>query len=723
MKLIIVANRLPIKVSENNGKLEFETSEGGLATGLNSLDTIYEKHWIGWPGVCPKDKTTKKNITMEMVKMKMHPVFLSSSQYHDYYEGYSNSTLWPLCHYFYGYSAFQRNQWQAYKEVNQIFCNKVMEQVDDDSIVWVQDYQLMLLPNLLREKCPNLRIAYFHHIPFPSFELFSVMPNSSELLKGLLGAEFIAFHTLDYMRHFTKSVERILGFEFKLNEVMVDGRAVWVDALPMGINYELYSQAPSTEAVKDSVYKLKEQFGGNKVIISVDRLDYSKGIVHRLVGFETFLDQHPEYHGKVSLGMIIVPSRDKVIKYAEMKKHIDEKIGNINGKFSKVGWTPVNYFYHSFKFNDLVAMYKVADIALISPLRDGMNLVAKEYIAAKQDSPGVLILSKMAGASIELTDAILINPNDTDEIALAIQQALEMPEIEQKRRMKRLQERVSKYDVKRWASDFFKEWKEVIDRNLQINNKTLTKEGLAELFNRYSNSNKRLLVFDYDGTLVGFHNNPKDAYPTQEVKSLLTTLCQDDKNSIVINSGRDCNTLDSWLGDIKGLKLAAEHGAYYKDNEGWHKKSGTQKWDPKLLEIMRKFTCKTVNSHIEVKETAIVWHYREVVNEMGQFRARQMMRELIPICSAQNFQIINGNKVVEIKPNQYSKGTEIRRLIDEDNFDFIFAIGDDTTDEDMFREMPYDSFSIKVGNTCDDARYTLTRQKDVINLLYGLCVR
>ncbi|WP_036872322.1 bifunctional alpha,alpha-trehalose-phosphate synthase (UDP-forming)/trehalose-phosphatase [Hoylesella buccalis] len=719
-KLFIVSNRLPVKAKETSeGHFEFERSEGGLATGLNSLQTSYEQHWIGWPGVCLKRKADERKIKEELEKFNYHPVFLSATQYNNYYEGYSNSTIWPLCHYFYEFSKYRRGFWQAYQDVNRLFCKEVLKHIDDDSMIWVQDYQLMLLPGMLREGKASLKIGYFHHIPFPSYELFRVLPERRNLLRGLLGADFIAFHTHDYMRHFISAVERTLHLEFKLNEVMVDGRAVHVDALPMGINYELYHEAPKKRPVKDAIKRMKSQFGKHKIILSVDRLDYSKGILHRLVGFETFLEKHPEYQNKVTLAMIIVPSRDKVSSYAEMKRRIDERIGAINGKYAGIGWTPVCYYYHAFPFEDLVAMYKLADVALVTPLRDGMNLVAKEYVATKDNDLGVLILSEMAGASSELSDAIQINPNDTDQISMAICEALEMPEEEQKERLQNMQEIVGKQTVKKWAGDFVDAWKEVIERNETLMKKYISKEVSLDIKHKYNVSKHRLIMLDYDGTLAAFRRDPEKASPTTEVKNMLRKLCDDERNTVVINSGRDHRTLDKWLGDLP-LSFAAEHGAFYKENGVWHENVEPQAWDERLMSILREFEDKTPNSRLEVKATAVAWHYRKVDNWIGMFRAQQLMHALIPICSQNNLQIMRGNKIVEVKPAEYSKGSEVQRILNQRSYDFILAIGDDVTDEDMFRALPEKAVTIKVGYACDDARYNLLEQKDVLPFLNNL---
>ena len=386
MKLYIISNRLPVKVNkDNNGQLIFFRSEGGLATGLNSLEISCEKHWIGWPGICTDNDEEKKEIRSQLEEMMFHPIFLSEEQYENYYEGYSNSTIWPLCHYFYAYTQYKQDYWSSYQEVNRLFCEETIKIIQPDDWVWIQDYHMMLLPGLLREKCPYLHIGYFHHIPFPSYELFRILPERGELIKGLLGSDFIGFHTHDYVRHFISTSERVLNIEFNLEEARISNRIIRVDALPMGINYELYHNSSLNDKVHEKIDHLHEKYGNIKLILSVDRLDYSKGILHRLNGFSNFLEHHPEYRGKVTLVMVLVPSRDNVNSYAELKTNIDKEIGYINGRYSSVDWMPVNYFYHGFSFEELSALYYIADIALVTPLRDGMNLVAKEYVATKRN--------------------------------------------------------------------------------------------------------------------------------------------------------------------------------------------------------------------------------------------------------------------------------------------------------------------------------------------------
>ncbi len=719
MKLIIISNRLPVKAIKTKGEFRFTRSEGGLTTGLDSLDMEIERHWIGWPGVDAKSDIEKETITQHLKDKNFHPVFLSRRDIREYYEGYSNSKIWPLCHYFFTLIQHENSHWESYKKVNRLFAEAAGEIMEPGDIVWVQDYQLMLLPAMLRELNPDVSIGYFHHIPFPSYELFRVLPERAELLNGLLGADLVAFHTYEYMRHFISAAERVLDVNFELDEVRLRERVVRVDAMPMGINFELYYDSIMNPKVARISHKLKKDYKDHKIILSVDRLDYSKGILHRLKGYSQFLENNPQYWNKVSLFMIIVPSRDNVDSYSGLKTKIDETIGSINGVYSNMNWTPVHYFYHGFSFEELCAMYHVADIALVTPLRDGMNLVAKEYIAAKRDTNGVLILSEMAGASIELIDALIINPNDTSQIEEALVKALSMPEEEQQERMRWMQKRVSKQTVNKWAGDFIKDLKSIRDKNQTLFSKVLSDDYENEIRESYNNSQNRLIILDYDGTLSPFKPKPDEAFPTREILETLRLLASDKRNRVVISSGRDHNTLERWLGGVE-IGLAAEHGAFYKEGNEWIKNSPPKEWGEEILNILQQFVEKTPRSSLEVKETALVWHYRKVDAWLASIRVPQLIGALVTPCTRERLQIMKGNKIVEIKYPEFTKGSEVNRLLKNRSYDFILAMGDDVTDEDMFNALPAGSYTIKIGTLSESARFNLLNQTDTLPFLRRL---
>lgn len=409
---------------------------------------------------------------------------------------------------------YEYKYWEAYQQVNGLFCKAVIQITEPEDIIWVQDYQLILLPGMIRKKIFDVSIGYFLHIPFPSYELFRALPERADLLNGILGADLVAFHTHSYMRHFISTVYRVLNLDCTLDEIQLDRRVVDVDAIPMEINYKLYYDAILNPVIRENAEEFKESFRENKLIISVDRLDYSKGILIRLQAFECFLEHHSEYQEKVSLVMIVSPSRDKVENYADLKTEIDQAVGAINGKYATLEWVPVHYFYRSFSFEEVAALYHIADIALVTPLRDDMNLVAKEFLAAKRDSPGVLILSEMAGAAIELSEALIVNPTDIQEIEDALVKALEMPEKEQLETLKEMREIISTQTVEQWANDFIEELKGIKLRNDELQQKIVERTNFTHIKALYDSSYKRLILLDYDGTLVPFRNDARKAYPT-----------------------------------------------------------------------------------------------------------------------------------------------------------------------------------------------------------------
>jgi trehalose 6-phosphate synthase/phosphatase len=720
MRIVIISNRLPVRVEENEGSYNFIRSEGGLATGLSSLQTNDEIVWIGWPGIYVEDKQDKQLISKELFKNKFYPVYLTPEHILGFYEGYSNSTIWPLCHYFYSYIEYDNHYWNVYQEVNMLFKEVASEVIQPDDMVWVQDYQLMLLPGFLRESFPEIGIGYFHHIPFPSYELFRVLPERAKILKGLLGADLIGFHTYDYMRHFISAAYRVLGLDFQMDEINYEGRKVHVDSFPMGINFKQHFNASLDPEIKKNIDSLRTEFGEHSLILSVDRLDYSKGILHRLKGFENFIEQYPEYRSEVSLVMIVVPSRDQVDRYADLKSKIDETIGNINGKYSTLNWQPIIYFYKSFPFNELMALYHIADVALVSPLRDGMNLVAKEYIAVKRNSPGVLILSEMAGAAIELKDSIIINPNDVNEITNALVEAIQMPIDEKESRLKNMQDIVSRQNINKWTTNFIVELQNIKEKRQQIRSKQLNINTINTIKDQYIAAKNRLIVLDYDGTLVPLVKKPQMAAPDNNLIMILKQLSADPGNKVVINSGRDPDTLDRWLGNLN-LLLAAEHGAFYKEKGTWHENAQEKPtFGPEIYDILNYITDKTPGSHIETKKLSVVWHFRNCDAWLADMREKQLIDALMVPCSRYNLQIMKGNKVVEIKSPSIHKGIEVMRLVNEDNFDFILAMGDDITDEDMFHSLPSDTITIKIGIDSELARYNLKSPVESVAFLSEL---
>ncbi|MFC1538348.1 bifunctional alpha,alpha-trehalose-phosphate synthase (UDP-forming)/trehalose-phosphatase [Candidatus Latescibacterota bacterium] len=719
-RLLIVSNRLPVSVKKRGESLGFQPSPGGLATGISALENTYTLKWIGWPGI-PSEKVKpaeQKELKKHFIKSNYYPVFLSQKDVDNYYSGFSNNTLWPLFHYFTQHAVYEKKMWNSYRHVNEIFCKTVLKEVQPGDIIWVHDYQLLLLPQMLREKNPDLTIGFFLHIPFPSFEVFRLLPWRKELLNGLLGSDLIGFHTYDYMRHFLSSLRQILGYEHSFGNILVDDRTVKIDAFPMGIDYEKYSNAIHDPSVKKEIRKKQKKVETRKIILSIDRLDYTKGILERLNSYELFLEKYPDYKTKVLLILVVVPSRTKVDKYKQLKKDLDERVGRINGKHSTFEWMPVWYLYDSLSFDALCALYILSDVCLVTPMRDGMNLIAKEYIATKTDGKGVLILSEMAGAAKELSESLIVNPNNIDRVADSIYMALKMPEEKQIKRNKIMQQRLKRYDIKKWADDFIKNLNAIKEYDRELIVRKLTHSIQDKIIADYTTSSNRLILLDYDGTLTPFDPNPEDAKPDSEVMSILKGLTQNIKNEVIIISGRDRNTLETWFKNIK-IGLVAEHGVWIKEKNGnWELiEPLANYWKDEIRPVLEQFMDSTPGSFIEEKDYSLVWHYRKSDSELVNLRMTKIKESLSHLTKNLGIGIFEGSKVIEVKNERVNKGLAALKWIALDKFDFMLAAGDDWTDEDIFKVLPEQAYSIKIGLSPSNAKFNVNYIKEFRSLL------
>ncbi|WP_158857010.1 bifunctional alpha,alpha-trehalose-phosphate synthase (UDP-forming)/trehalose-phosphatase [Lunatibacter salilacus] len=719
-KTIIVSNRLPVSLQHKNGKFEFKPSAGGLATGLGSIYKEGENIWIGWPGNDVDSPAQRQEVIEELKNLKMAPVFLTKEDIELYYEGFSNETIWPAFHYFTQYINYEDSYWKSYVEVNRKFCDTILEKAEPEDTIWVHDYQLLLLPMMLREALPQATIAFFQHIPFPSYEIIRMLPWRKELLEGMVGADLIGFHTYDDMRHFLSAVGRILGLSNESGYIQADNRLVNVDSFPMGIDYEKFAKAAVSKKSLANVKKFKSLLGEQQLLLTIDRLDYSKGIPQRIRVFDELLEANPEFHGKVSMIMVVVPSRAKVKSYMELKEEIDTLVGRINSKYSTLNWVPVHYFYRSFPFNELSAFYAMSDIALVTPLRDGMNLVCKEFVASKTDKKGVLILSEMAGASKELVDAVLVNPNDMKAVKESIITALNMPEEEQILRISAMQASLKKYDIFQWVKVFMSRLAHVKDKQKDFQSKAIDQTFINELESKFKAAKRPVLFLDYDGTLVGFKARPKDAYPDKELIDLVGRLAE--RCQVVIISGRDKETLGEWFAGQQ-VDMIAEHGV-------WMKKQGVDdfelyaevddSWKSDIRQVMDYYVLRTPGAFIEEKHHSLVWHYRKVESGLGDLRMRELFSHLKYMASGHNLQVLEGNMVLEIKRPDINKGRAATAFLKGEEYDFIMALGDDWTDEDTFKAMPKDSYTIRVGYAYTQAHYNIKNPTEVRNLLSQL---
>ena len=726
-RLIIASNRLPVKIEKNENEMIVTPSAGGLATGLKSYHKGNDSVWIGWPGVIPESKEEEQTVTTLVKEEQCLPVFLSEELISMYYDGFSNATLWPLFHYFTEYIEYRRRYWEAYLKVNEMFADAIIANAKENDRVWVHDYQLLLVPNILRKKRPDLKIGFFLHIPFPSYEIIRVLPWREEIIEGLLGADLIGFHTYDYARHFISSVKRLLGYDVDFNQIKLENRQVFIDVFPMGIDYKKFEklaieiQSKSIQErsqVHQDIDRFLMSMPDRKLILSIDRLDYTKGIPERLKAFRHFLKKHPEYIEKVSLIMLTVPSRTDVEQYQNLKNEVDVLVGNINGEFGRLNWAPVIYFYRSMPFENLIELYSSADVALLTPLRDGMNLVAKEYIASKVKQKGVLVLSEMAGASKELGEAISVNPNNIVQTADAIYRALTMNDEERTKAMRTMQRRIKRYDIHKWASEFMKALEHTIDKQMDYHARKVSAQIKASIIKDFVKSRSRIIFLDYDGTLQRFFDNPQAAGPDEELYDLLNNLSKIENTKLVLVSGRDRETFDRWFGS-KDYTLIAEHGAWLKNaGEGWkERKPVNSEWKQNIMPVLESYVDRTPGSLIEEKTYSLVWHYRKADIELGALRALELVHDMSNLIFNQDLEIMEGKKVIEVKVSGINKGTAAAEFLMNNPAEFILALGDDWTDEFLFKELPESSHTIKVGTENSVAKYFLNNYKEVREFL------
>ncbi|MGN6392266.1 MAG: bifunctional alpha,alpha-trehalose-phosphate synthase (UDP-forming)/trehalose-phosphatase [Gemmatimonadales bacterium] len=722
-RLLIVANRLPITVSPTAGGVEVQRSTGGLATGLLRPHESSNGLWIGWSGVTTDlDADQQAALNRELDRQRLVNVPLPADLVSRFYEGYSNGVLWPLFHYLLDQIPLQVSHWDGYVEANEAFADVVAAQYRSGDLIWVHDYQLFLLPALLRDRLPDARIGFFLHIPFPSEELFRTLPSRDRLLRGMLGADLVGFHTPAYLRHFATSLTDILGHSVEIDRVPLPGREVRLGVFPMGVDAAAFSSLAADPAIEGEVQAIRGD-GSVRILVGVDRLDYTKGIPRRLLAFERMLEMHPDLRERVRLVQVAVPSRTKVGAYQDFRALVDGLVGRINGAFGTARWVPVHYIFRALPEPDLVALYRAADVMLVTPLRDGMNLVAKEFVASRTDGDGVLVLSEFAGAAWELPEALLVNPYDVEGAAELFYRALTMSREERRARLAPLRTRVHTFDVHRWVASFLEALNEIAPlepRALATAGTPAARRAVAE---RVADADSLLLLLDYDGTLVPFTPTPELARPDPDLIALLRALAARPETEIHLVSGRRQETLEQWFGDLP-IWLHAEHGFLSRDPATHQWVAAAEvggSWREPVLAMLHEITQRTPGSLVEVKAAALAWHYRMADQETGARRANELRLHLNQLLSNQPVEILAGNRVIEIRPYGVHKGRIVPPLPPERlATTAVIAIGDDRTDEDLFGALPPEAVTIKVGPGDTKARFRIEGVAAVRGLLKTL---
>lgn len=713
-KRIFISNRLPFTVNSKDQSLT--RGSGGLVSALLGVSLDEPFFWLGFetdPRVANALRTRSDEITPNL---RCHPVLLAKDVYEKYYDGISNDLIWPLFHYETHLSHFNRTNWEHYRRANQTMADEILKVAQESDTVWIHDFHFLLLPQMLKEKNPSLKVGFFLHIPFPSVEIFRQLPVREEILKSLTSADLVGFHEHSYLRHFLMSMKAFLGIDSTLFKADIGQHTLHLGVYPISIDTEEYQRKASSQDVENLCQSYRESTRGFQ-ILGVDRLDYTKGLELKLRGFQRALQKYPELVGNVSLLQVAVPTRQKVPFYAKIKKNLDQLVGAINGEFGTPEHVPVRYIFNSIPEETLLALYRRADATLVTSKRDGMNLVAMEYVMAQDiRHPGVLILSEFAGAASLLPDALIINPWDPDVIADSIFQAFHMSSEEKRQRLNNSQDTLLRYSASKWAQGFLGDLEQTTPE------KDLACLPLANDPNLWPaklqislQAKKIRLILDYDGTLAPLRPRPELALLDTEVRDILSAL--NEEIEVFIVSGRPRQFLDAQFGEMP-FTLVAEHGAFYRlAGQKWQSRvsSNVHTWYDEVDRVMSAYSEKVPRSFVERKEAGVVWHYRQSPPDFAEFQAKKLDDELNTCLGNEAVTISMGAKIVEAKANECNKGSFLRWLMQSSFRDtsYYICIGDDRTDEDMFKILGEKGLSIKVGMEYTTASYRISRQEDV----------
>lgn len=684
-KLIVASTRLPVTMSEGDHGWEVSPSTGGLVTALKAVKERRKFTWLGWPGAYIPE-ADQKSVARELAKHGTSPVFIDKSDMDGFYQNFSNGALWPLFHNLTDRVRFDRESWRSYKRVNEMYADAIAKIAQPGDLIWVHDYQLCLLPLLLRERGLGCPIGYFLHIPFPSSETYRTLPVSEEVLRGLLGADLVAFHSYEYVSNFRMACLRVLGLESEPDGVGLQSRSVRLAVLPIGIDPKEIRDMVRGPTARNEYMELSRTFAGKKIICGVDRLDYTKGIPQKLEAFEELLSEHPEWRETCVLIQIAAPSRTGVEEYQQLKRDVDERVGRINGQYGSSSHTPVVYVNQSVPRERLSGLYRAADIALITPIRDGMNLVALEYVAARGERGGTLILSEFTGAAHCLPGARLVNPYNSSRVARVLAEALESDN-PNTASFQHMTDFVNENTSMRWANRFLDQL-EAVGGDPQ-HESSLFRTNDKDVRTRLAGAQRPLVFLDYDGTLRSYVINPKEAVPDERILSVLEKLAE--VATVYVVSGRDSATLEGWLGHLP-IGLVCEHGLAIRPPHGqWEQRTNVSGSAlTRLVQpVFEDFARRTPGSAIENKRAAIAWHYRAADPEYSAFQARELLTRLEDLLKRRPYKVLRGSRVIEVRHENVTKGNAVAHLLDRHtDADLLFCAGDDRTDEDMMRAIP-----------------------------------
>ncbi|MFP4362571.1 MAG: bifunctional alpha,alpha-trehalose-phosphate synthase (UDP-forming)/trehalose-phosphatase [Spirochaetia bacterium] len=707
--IINISNRLPVTITDS----QIKQSSGGLVAAFKDVSESFPLKWFGWIGKDITDKAEQDKWKKELGKLNLFPVYMNIKEVEYFYNHFSNSSLWPILHYLSAYMEYEYEWFPIYQKINERFAKSVAEYAEENALVWIHDYQLMLLPKYLRQLRPDLKIGFFLHTPFPSSEVFRSHPNRTELLEGLLGADLIGFQTFGYLRHFRSAVLRILGVNSDMEYLYFENRAIKIGSYPIGMSWRNFEAILKSKEYKKKLSEYTEYYKDKKVVLSVERMDYTKGIRARLKAIRYFLQTYKEYRDNIVFIQVAIPSRESVKFNQEITDDIIQEIGYINGEYATITNSPIHLIHHSITQQDLAALYTRSDAALVTPLCDGMNLVAKEYIACKKNKPGMVVLSEFAGAAQELFHSQIVNPYNSVEIAQKIKESLETDKQVLIKKMNAMHKTVVKNSSQAWAMKFIQDL--MATNNTPGKNENIFLEkNYAKILNRLKDTKPISLFLDYDGTLREFEKDPDKASPSPQLYNIIERLSQNPDINVYIISGRKGEDLEKWFQNYP-VTLIAEHGylVKQKDSSEWmpYIQDVQLDWKPEIQRILNTYVEQTPGSTMEMKTLSAVWHYRGVDPELAQWKANQLLIELQELTANIEVEVRSGQKIIEVCSQQVHKGAVLSKFARKEPSETYLCIGDDVTDEHMFEQNIENMISIKVGTGETKADYRLKNPK------------
>jgi trehalose 6-phosphate synthase/phosphatase len=701
--VVIASNRLPVRLDHEAERPRFRPSSGGLVSALRGIPV---RAWVGWPGgAVPEEQQSQ--VSAQLARDHMYPVFLSADEMDDFYNRICNDTLWPLFHYFADRLRITEEAWGRYVEVNERFADAILARVGAATRVWVHDFHLMLVPAMLRARRPDLAVGFFLHIPFPSSEIYRLLPAREQVLRGLLGADYVSFQSGEDARHFRSACLRVLGIESQPDVIEVDGRRVGIGADPIGIDVRGFRETLARPETAAALEELERQFQDRRLVLGVERLDYTKGIQHKLRAFERLLEREPALARTTTMLQVLVPSRLESEEYRAQRDEIELLIAGINGRYGRPGVTPVEYLHRSVSPESLAAFYRRADVAMVTSLRDGMNLVAQEF-ALCQSEPGlprrwngVLLLSEFAGAAHVLPGAVLVNPWNVAQTADLLREALDTDREERRRRLETMAARVEALNTHRWAETFLGKLGVYARRGrARPVARPLVERARERIVQRARRARNHTFLLDYDGTLRELAEHPELAAPTQEIIELLEELAALPATEVHVVSGRKRRTLDEWFGRLP-VYLAAEHG-YVMRVPGlpWTTLVDVDlSWVPRVERLFRQVSREVPGTFVERKTASITWHYRQAEPDYAAWRSKELLLSIEQLLHGRAAEVLQGHRVIEVRARGVNKGMYVSRLFPHGRpaNHFVLAVGDDRTDQEMYAALPAGAFSVHVG--------------------------